>query len=170
MKTIPVRTTYLEMLARPGNNGTPPPGDGIEIIRSQQPTLAFYRFLYDAVGGDFQWVDRKLLSDAALGEIIHDERVEIYVVYISGTPAGYAELDRRTDGQIELAYFGIMPEYRGQGLGQYFLHWAVTKAWSHDPGRVWVHTCELDHPAALPTYLKAGFTMFDVRVLDQVMP
>ncbi|MEE8452020.1 MAG: GNAT family N-acetyltransferase [Thermoguttaceae bacterium] len=169
MKTIPVRTTYLEMVARPTHD-TPPPGERIEVIHALRPTIGFYRFLYDAVGRDFQWVDRTMMSDEALGAIVHDDRVEVHVLYAHGTPAGYAELDRREDGQIELAYFGIMPEFRGKGFGRYFLDWAVAKAWSYGPERVWVHTCELDHPAALPIYLAAGFTVYDERILDQPMP
>jgi len=169
MKTIPVKTTYLEMTTWPAHD-TPPSGEGIEVIHAQRPTVAFYRFLYDAVGRDFQWVDRTMMSDDALGAIVYDDRVEVHVLYADGTPAGYAELDRRTDGQIELAYFGMMPEFRGKGLGRYFLNWAVAKAWSYDPERVWVHTCELDHPAALPTYLGAGFAVYYEQIIDQPMP
>ncbi|HYW81492.1 MAG TPA: GNAT family N-acetyltransferase [Thermoguttaceae bacterium] len=169
MKTIPVRTTYLEMNSRPADN-TRPADDGIAIVHAQRPTVAFYRFLYEGVGRDFQWVDRTMISDETLRAIIGDDRVEVHVLYADGTPAGYAELDRREDGQIELAYFGLMPEFRGKGLGRYLLNWAVHKAWSYEPKRFWVHTCELDHPAALPTYLEAGFAIYDEQILDQPMP
>ncbi len=169
MKTIPVKTTYLQMLA-PKDCATPPPCDGISILWAEKPTLSFYRFLYESVGKDWTWVDRLLMTDDQLRAIIHDELVEIHVLYVRGTPAGFAELDRRVSGEVELAYFGLMPEFQGNGLGRYFLHWAVGKAWSHDPGRVWVHTCELDHPAALPLYQEAGFEVFDCRLIDQRIP
>lgn len=167
MKTIPVKTTYLQMPARAGRN-TPPPIDGIEIARAEKPAIAFYRSLYDAVGRDWNWVDRKLLSDDELAGIIHDDLVEIYVLHVDGTPAGYAELDRREENEIELAYFGIVPQWIGKGLGRYFLDWTVCKAWLYEPKRVWLHTCELDHEAALPLYLGAGFEIFDERTVQQV--
>ena len=86
--------------------------------------------------------------------------------------------DRRGDdsakeeqiGEIELAYFGLFAEFRRQGLGSYLLDWAIQQALSYQPERLWVHTCELDHPAALPTYLKAGFQIYLEQVIDQPLP
>ena len=169
MKTIPVKVTYLEMATRP-RSAVERPSEAVQICRARRPTVGFYRFLYDSVGRECHWVDRTLMSDEDLGRIIHDQRVEIHVLYVGGVPAGYAELDRRTAGEVELVYFGVMPEFAGKGLGRYFLHWAVDKAWSYEPRRVWVHTCELDHQAALPLYMKAGFEVFDRRIVQQVVP
>jgi len=169
VKTIPVKVTYLQMLSRPGWNHQPSRED-VRILLAEKPTIAFYRFLYDAVGRDWNWVDRKRMGDDELGRIIHDDRVEVYVLYARGVPAGYIELDRRVDNEVELAYFGIMPEFIGRGLGPLLLHWAVDRAWSYGPKRVWLHTCDLDHQAALPLYLKAGFEVYDQRTIDQVVP
>lgn len=168
MKTIPVKTTYLQMPANAARNVSPP-REGIEIARVEKPQIEFYRLLYDRVGRDWSWVDRKRLSDDTLAGIIHHDLVEIYVLYVDRAPAGYAELDRREENEIELAYFGIVPELIGRGLGRYLLDWTVRKAWSYGPKRLWVHTCELDHQAALPMYLSAGFEVFDERMIDQVI-
>jgi GNAT superfamily N-acetyltransferase len=157
------------MFDRPKQH-VPPPVDEVHVVRARRPTPAFCRFLNNTVGAEYNWVDRKLMSDERLRSIVHDDRVEIHVLYVDGTPAGFVELDRRVDGQVELSYFGIMPEFIGKGLGKYFLDWAVDTAWSYNPRRVWVHTCDLDHEAALPLYLKAGFTIYDERVIDQVVP
>ena len=81
-----------------------------------------------------------------------------------GVPAGFAELNRGTEGEIELVNFGLMPQFIGQGLGRYFLRWAIDKAWSYQPRRFWLHTCTKDHPAALPNYLKAGFAIYKEQV------
>lgn len=166
MKTFQVKTFYLQMLRRP-KPSLPPPVPPVEILQAKQPAIPFYRFLYDAVGRDWNWVDRKRMSDEALGAIIHDDLVEIYVLHVEQAPAGFGELDRRTEGQIELAYFGLMPEFIGKGFGKRFLHWVVQKAWSYGPRRLWLHTCDLDHPAALPVYLEAGFVVFDQRIVDK---
>ena len=166
MKTVPVKVTYLEMHRRPESLPCPPM-PGTTITRADRPTVAFCRFLNDAVGSRWNWVDRKLMSDEELRQIVQDDLVETYVLYRNGTPAGFAELDRRTADQIELAYFGIMPEFLGQGLGRYFLNWLIDRAWSYRPGRFWVHTCELDHEAALPLYRSAGFQVYDEQTVDQ---
>lgn len=63
-------------------------------------------------------------------------------MYVDGVPAGYVELDNRTQ-DIELNYFGLMPEFIGKKIGGYLLQWAIDKAWSYHPKRFWVNTCSL---------------------------
>ena len=93
----------------------------------------------------------------ALAAILTDPAVEVYVLYVEGTPAGYAEIDRRDPKAVDLAYFGLLPEFTGKGLGPYLLSAALDIAWSSDPERVTVNTCTLDHPKALPLYQRFGF-------------
>jgi GNAT superfamily N-acetyltransferase len=169
MKRIPTKTTYLEMRS-PRMPEVAAPALEITMERVLSPSVEHYRFLYNSVGKDYHWVDRNLLADDPLRRILEDDRVEIYLLQVAGQPAGYSELDRRTPGQIELAYFGLFPEFTGKGLGKYFLYWTLCQAWSYQPGRVWVHTCDLDHQAALPLYRKAGFSVYDERVIEQVVP
>src|SRR5205823_3987824 len=149
-----IKTTFLEMFARPQRTVSPP-GTAFTVVHAKRPTLAYYRFLYDGVGRDYDWTSRKKLSDTALAAILQDPRVEVHVLTADGVPAGFAELDRRIEGEIELVQFGLMPEFIGRGLGKYFLQWSIDKAWSYGPKRFWLHTCTKDHPAALPNYLKA---------------
>jgi GNAT superfamily N-acetyltransferase len=165
MKTVLAKTIYLEMLAPP-EQVVPPPIEGVEVVWEKKPKIPFYRNLYDLVGRDWHWLERKRLTDDELRDIIHQERVEIHVLYVNGEPAGFGELHLLTDEQVQLYYFGLVPKFIGQGLGKYFLNSIVRKAWSSAPKRVWVHTCEFDHKAALPTYLKAGFVVFDEKMID----
>src|SRR5918995_1859877 len=72
-------------------------------------------------------------------------------------PTGYFELRAHQDDSVEIAYFGLLPDFIGRGWGKYLLTRAVQSAWQQGPRRVWLHTCTLDHPAALPNYLKRGF-------------
>ncbi len=139
----------------------------VSVEPLETPSLEQYRFLYNSVGSNHYWVDRNKLSDEALAQIVQHALVEISVLQVGGDTAGYAELDRRQPGEVELAYFGIFPEYIGRGLGKYFLFRAVKQAWSYTPRRVWLHTCDLDHAAALPNYLKAGFTIYDEQTVIQ---
>ena len=161
-----VKTTYLQMFACPVRI-VPPPREGLVIVHAKKPTVAYYRFLYDAVGRDYDWTSRKKLSDAELAAILGDPRDEVHVLMADGVPAGFAELDRRTEGEIELVQFGLVREFIGQGLGRYFLQWTIDKAWNYSPKRFWLHTCTKDHPAALPNYLKAGFAIYKEEVKDQ---
>ena len=183
-KRIPVRTTYMEMLDGPASPGAEhprahrlprllnhhPPRPDLTVIRARSPSVRYYRFLYDSVGTDWSWFDRKLMSDRELNGIIKDDLVEIDVLHAGGVPAGFSELDLRRPGEVEIVYLGIMPEFMRQGLGVYLVDWTVRRAWSHEPQRVWLHTCELDHDAAIPLYLKAGFEVYDERVVLQPVP
>ncbi len=161
-----LKTTYVQMFARPERT-VPLPKEGVTVVHAKKPTVSYYRYLYDAVGRDYDWTSRKKLSDAELAALLNDPRNELHVLMVDGVPAGFAELDRRVEGEIELVQFGLLPEFIGQGLGRYFLEWTIDKAWSYGPRRFWLHTCTKDHPSALPNYLKRGFTIYKEEVKDR---
>lgn len=158
-RRIDVVVTYLEMTAPPSRKlPTVPPSDlKIALLRAEAPTVPFYRYLYNSVGEPWFWIDRRVLDDATLEGIISDPRVEVYVLYVGGMPAGYVELDRRPAPDINIAYLGLVPGVVGKGLGRFLVNWAVDAAWRHGPRKLTVDTCTLDHPRALATYQKAGF-------------
>ncbi len=160
---IDVTVTSLEMRTRPARPYARAPNlsQPVMLLRAVQPTISFYRYLYNTIGQEWLWYERRQMSDDALTAIIHDEKVSIDVLYCGGVPAGYAELDARNPSEVEIAYLGLMPEFISRGLGRYIVDWTVDAAWSMAPDRVWIHTCNLDHPAALPTYQKAGFEVFN---------
>lgn len=164
---LDVGVTYLQM-----HHPAPPPPEplaGVRVDRAIRSTASFYRYLYAAVGARWLWYERRRLSDEHLIEVIHDPRVEVQVLYVNGVPAGYAELDRRREGETEIAYFGLIPEFIGQGHGRFFIRWAVHRGWQPGTGRVWLHTCSLDHPRALRVYQSAGLVPYrreNVRIAD----
>ena len=166
---IDVTIHYLEMWSRPHATPRDAPRADVAVVRAERPTVAFYRYLYDRVGEPWLWYERRVMSDERLAAIVQDPAVEVQVLHAGGEPAGYAELDRRASGEVELAYFGLMPEFIGRGLGAYFLAWTVDLAWDQEPRRLWVHTCSLDHPRALAAYRAAGFAEYArerVRIAD----
>ncbi len=163
-KVVETTVTYLEMGAPPARATRAAPLGRLAILRAEKPTVSFYHYLYGTIGEPWRWTDRRLMNDEGLREIIHDPKVEIYVLYVNGVPAGFAELDRRRSRDVELVYFGLVPEFIGHGLGAYLLDWAVHQAWTYDPERVWVHTCTLDHPRALRLYQRAGFVAYTRQV------
>src|SRR6266436_4302989 len=96
-----VKTTYLELLGH-SQRVVPPPREGLAVVHARNPTVAHYRLLYDALGRDYDWTSRKKLSDAELAALLNDPRLEVHVLMADGVPAGFAELDRRTGGEVEL--------------------------------------------------------------------
>ncbi|WP_236607244.1 GNAT family N-acetyltransferase [Sandaracinus amylolyticus] len=165
-----VTTWSLEMRSAPRTPARAAP-EGLELRAIERPPLHFYRYLYESVGAPWLWVDRRRMDDATLAAIVHDPRVEIAVAYERGVPAGYYELDRRVPREVELAYFGLVPEAIGRGIGPWLLDAAIRRAWdARDVERVWVHTCSLDHPSARATYERAGFSVYDVKEATQPDP
>jgi len=166
---LEVVITYLEM-TEPAFERPPhaPAGARVALMRAERPTVSFYRYLYNTVGERWLWWERRALDDAALTRIIHNDHVEVYVLYVDGVPAGFFELDRRHDEVVDLAFFGIMPAFIGRGFGTYLLGAAIDTAWSHGPRKVTVNTCTLDHPRALPLYQRFGFTPVrrETKVID----
>ena len=150
--------TYLEMTQRPTSPTPTRPAMPIALMRAQDMPVSFYRYLYNAVGEDWLWYERRLVDDETLAATIQNPDVFVYVLYVKGSPAGYGELDLRFGkDRVELEYFGLLPEFIGLKLGRYFLRWLVDEAWTHEPERVTVNTCDLDHPRALGVYQSTGF-------------
>lgn len=164
MNQVEVTIHYLEMHA-PNLQVVPAPRDNLVVAHVARPGVEYYRALYNAVGEEYRWLSRRKLSDEALAAIIHDPRDEMHVLHVAGEPAGFAELDRRQPGEVELVQFGLVPRFVGQGLGKWFLQWTTETAWSYRPKRFWLHTCTLDHPRALRNYLAAGFTEYQRETL-----
>jgi GNAT superfamily N-acetyltransferase len=165
MRTVQVTVYYLGMDAHNGCRAAPP-RSGLTVLHAQMPTVAYYRYLYNSVGKDYYWYTRGRMPDAELAASLQHPDHEVQVLHVDGTPAGFAELDCRTS-EVELLQFGLMPEFIGQGLGKYFLQWTIDHVFTRKAKRFWLHTCTLDHPAALPNYMKAGFTKYKDVVIER---
>jgi len=158
--------TYLEMTERPTSPTPVRPALPIALMRAEAMPVSFYRYLYNTVGEDWLWYERRLVDDETLARDIHHPEVEVYVLYVKGAPAGYGELDRRAGETIELEYFGLLPDFIGMKLGGYFLRWLVDQAWAEGAERVTVNTCDLDHPSALQLYQKTGFSVYQRETVE----
>ena len=157
---LDVTITHLEMTRRPRLPAPPPPALKVAVLRAENVSVPFYRYLYNTVGAPWAWYERRRLSDDELAAIIRHPDVDVLVLYAGGEPAGYAELDRRAMPDIELVFFGLMPHFIGRKLGPWLLHWVIDAAWTREPQRLWLHTCSLDHPRAIAHYQRAGFVPF----------
>jgi GNAT superfamily N-acetyltransferase len=161
MSTLPTTAvrTYLEMRTRAALHPVRASVDGIRIERVFDCPPSFWRYLYTEVGRRYHWVDRLPWSEREIRTYLDDPDVSLWVMTARGAPAGYFELRRDRDSAVEIVYFGLLDEFTGKGLGGVLLTAAAERAWELGAARVWLHTCSLDHPAALPNYLRRGFVV-----------
>jgi GNAT superfamily N-acetyltransferase len=138
----------------------------IAISRVPNPSPELYRNCYRTVGEAFHWFDRWDWTDEEIRKHLADPAIQLFVAQRTSngkesTLAGWYELRRvAEDDSVEVAYFGIVAAEFGRGFGKHLLSSAVRDAWALGPKRVWLHTCTLDHPNALPNYLARGFTPY----------
>ena len=153
--------TYLELKDRAQFKTAFGEFPDITIARVWNPSPEVYRTCYRTVGEAFHWFDRWDWSNEEINKHLADPAIHLFVARRSGDLAGWYELRRvAEDGSVEIAYFGIVTAEFGRGFGKHLLSSAVRDAWALAPSRVWLHTCTLDHPNALPNYLARGFTPY----------
>ncbi len=162
---VAVTVTFLRMEQPPAGTARPLP-EGASVVRARHCSVAFYRYLYDTVGGPHLWWMRRTLTDAVLGDVLADPAISVHVLYTAGEPAGFFELDGRAAAAMNIAYFGLMPDAIGRGLGTAFLRAAVDAGFALGSRPLTVNTCTADHPRALGSYLRAGFS--PVRTVREV--
>jgi GNAT superfamily N-acetyltransferase len=158
MSTLTI--TYLEMRSPTALQPKRCPDARFCIKPATVPQWEFNRFLYLLVGGPWTWTDKLNWTDRQWKEYVESGRLWTYVASHDGSLAGYYELQRDDAGDIEIIYFGLTPHFVGRGLGQVLLTSALEEAWRLGAKRVWVHTCTLDHPAAVATYQACGMQIY----------
>jgi ribosomal protein S18 acetylase RimI-like enzyme len=167
-----VTRTYLEL--KDGAQFKAAFGDfpDVAIVRAPKPLPELYRMCYRTVGEAFHWRDRWDWTDQQIAAHLADPANQLFVATRAGAKqtvalAGWYELRRvPEDASVEIAYFGIVPAEFGRGFGKHLLSSAVRDAWALGPKRVWLHTCTLDHPNALPNYLARGFTPYRTETYE----
>jgi GNAT superfamily N-acetyltransferase len=117
MPLLAVTRTYLEMRSPGDLVPAREPAPGARIERVGGCPISFFRYLYTEVGRSYHWTDRLGWTDAEIAEYLGSGSVTLHVLYLEHAPAGYYELRGHQDGSVEIAYFGLLPEYTGRGLG-----------------------------------------------------
>jgi len=150
--------TYLEMRS-------PPPTSRVEAqegwsLQSLNSDRGRYRTLYRRIGEHWLWFSRLEMSDEELTGILEHPQVEAYALYDGQNDIGLLELDFRPEGEAELVFLGLVPGAVGKGAGRFLVNEAIRRAFARPIDRFFVHTCSLDHPAALAFYMRAGFTPY----------
>jgi ribosomal protein S18 acetylase RimI-like enzyme len=147
----------------------------LRVAKIVQPSPELNRFFYSAVGGDWFWIDRLSWSRSQWLENIERPELETWLLYVNDTPAGYCEHELQHQNhphgdRVELVYFGLLPSFTGQGWGGLFMQAMIGRAWQREAQSVWLHTCSLDHPAALTFYRRQGFQDFKQETEQKELP
>lgn len=174
-----VTRTYLS-IARPDDLIAPRDGAMPLVLHREAPcTTATWRALYAQIGGPWHWHDRDALADDVLQAHLDRPAVRVFVVRLPHearhanthtTAGGMLELEQHADGSVEIVYLGLDQRLMGRGLGAWLVTGAVREAFAWGASRVWLHTCTLDAPAALPNYLARGFVVIRTEQYDAILP
>jgi len=165
-----IRVVYLELRTAPAPTR---PRRGPETIRLETMAAADYLVLYRRVGDPLRWDTRLKMPIGELESLLAGASLHIYVLRggevppgpehargAGSRPLGFCEFDRTSFPEIELKHFGLVPEAQGRGLGSWLLSTALGREWGSGAARIWLHTDEWDHPAAVPVYRRAGFEVY----------
>lgn len=174
-------TIYFLEIRDPAQHRIKPNTNANFIIKQQKtPDAKLNRYFYLTVGQHYQWTDRVNWSDQQWQDYVNLANLRTFVAYLNDQAVGYFELQIEaiadttnsrasiiTDTSpydIQIAYFGLLPNFIGQQLGGPLLSFAINESFNllgRKANRVWLHTCSLDHPNALANYQARGFKIFD---------
>ncbi|CAH9053539.1 hypothetical protein PSECIP111854_01190 [Pseudoalteromonas sp. CIP111854] len=154
---------YLQMLSETDLAPSPLPDD-LSIVEIETIQPEFNLFLYSFVGKHWQWTGKLTWSLARWQNYIESNKIRTWVGYSKGAIVGYYELNPNTKNEVEIMYFGLTASFIGKGYGGALLNHAVESAWAIEgTKKVWLHTCDLDHPNALNNYKKRGFSLYKIE-------
>ncbi|MBW8192693.1 GNAT family N-acetyltransferase [Neiella marina] len=159
-----VTVSYLQMTCVDQLKGKPAPSDDALVVECQSPQFELNRFFYQYVGAAWQWFDKANWTEQQWRDYALRDELKLFMLLWQGSPAGYFELERQRDGSVQIAYFGVAPGFLDKGLGGFLLTQALQHAWQWGTDRVWVHTCDLDHPNALANYQARGMTVYKTEI------
>ena len=157
--------TYMEMTSPGQLIKSKTPSVSAELRVQEPPSPELNESLYKVVGGDWIWIDRLPWGTKEWSEYVLRHSVETWTLWVEDKLAGYSEFELHEDNSVQIAQFGLLPDFIGQGLGGHMLTLAVEQAWNKKPSRVWLHTSDFDHPHALENYQARGFRVFKKETL-----
>lgn len=174
-RDVVVTRTFLELAALSQLREARPARSGATLRRVQPCPEPVWRQLYRQIGGPWHWHDRDTWDHHRMIAHLASPEVAVYQAFVahgepSSNTAGFFELERHADGSVEIAYLGLDKAVLGLGLGAWLVAGAVRAVFGFGATRVWLHTCTLDAPAALPNYLARGFIVTRVETYHTTVP
>jgi GNAT superfamily N-acetyltransferase len=159
-RPVDVVRTYLELRTPEQLRRAEADDPRVRFVRRDAITTVHYRRLYNEVGARWHWLDRNAWTDEHLAAHLMRPEISVWECMVGDESAGFFELEKLSDGSVEISYFGLAPAFIGRGIGKVMLTRAADEAWALGASRVWLHTCTLDSPNALPNYKARGFEEF----------
>jgi GNAT superfamily N-acetyltransferase len=157
---VTVTVSYLVMYAPEQLRAKYPDDPRLQIQPVYPPRWQFNQSMYRRIGADWYWQEKRDWDESQWRAYVGAPGLHTFAASYAGEPAGYFELRHDPHGGIEIVYFGLLVNFIGKGLGGAMLSRALQHAWALGPERVWVHTCTLDHPAALANYEARGMRIY----------
>lgn len=160
-KRVLVRRTYLEMRSASELKGGRLDDDPLlRFARVPAPGVALIQRLYREVGAAYHWLDRWKWSNEEWRSWVERPGYGIWALSHDGELAGFVEMCWSQAGECEIELFGLVQHFQGRGFGKHLLTCAAEVAFAVGTSRLWLHTCTLDGPHALPNYLARGFVPY----------
>ncbi len=166
---LQTKVSYLSMAPPyPPLDGTLEWPTGIKFNKVESIGLDVYRTLYDAVGRQWHWVNRRHLNDQQLASFVHHPATDIYLLSRDEAAIGYVEVNYKLFPQVEIVFVGLIDSEIGNGLGALMVKNTLQIIQARKPQRIIIQTCTLDHPSALPLYQKLGFKVYHRKQVEIV--
>lgn len=143
---------------------------GVQLVEAEIASPELSQFMFRTVGGPWRWFSRLSWSYQQWLEYLTQQQVRTWLLWVQGTPAGYIELLKHSDQSVEIKFFGLLPQFVGQGLGLPLAQAAIMLASQWQAAKIWLHTCSTDHPVALKNYQQAGFTLMHTEHSVEALP
>ena len=164
--TEEIKRSYLEITSLDQLKESNNPSEDCAVELVEQPDFQLNKFFYKQIGKNHRWVDRLIWSELEWIRYISNPNLKTFILKYKKDLAGYYEIIFHPDkNEKEIAYFGLLEEYRNKGLGSFFLSHAIKSAFNEKIKRLWLHTCTLDHKNALNNYLSRGMKVFKEETL-----
>ena len=127
---MPIKTSYILEMTSPEDLNPKTANLPDILIEKMEPSYPeFNKFLHTAVGYEYKWGGRTTWGEKEWNAYVNREELETWVMYKKGTPAGYFELAKRANGDIQIECFGLLLQFVGKGLGGILLTKTIQRAW-----------------------------------------
>mgnify|MGYP001189572788 CR=1 FL=1 len=158
---IEVFRKYLEIKSVNDLKHVNKPNKFCKIDELNPPNFQLNKFFYKQIGKNHRWIDRLNWSDKMWINYSNDKNVKTFILKENKKLVGYYEqILNKELNEHEIAYFGILEEFRNKKYGGYLLSSAIKLSFESNIKRLWVHTCSLDHKNAEKNYLARGMSIF----------
>ena len=165
--TQEVKRNYLEINSLGDLNQGSKPSDDYSLNLLDPANFQLNKFFYKNIGNKHKWVDRLTWTEEKWIDYVSSKNVKTYILKYKKDLVGFFELIYHQDKkEVEIAYLGILEEYHNKKLGSYLLSEAIKISFKNKIGRVWVHTCTLDHKNALNNYMMRGMKVFKTEIIN----